>query len=96
MSDRLTISMDVIAVNKDTAIEILESILNEHVDEVWEYYKEGYWDKDDFRFEPEEGYDCIEGFRKWDFDEYMNGAYHYGFVLGLEHAIRHIRYAEEE
>ena len=88
--------MDVIAVNKDTAIEILESILNEHVDEVWEYYKEGYWDKDDFRFEPEEGYDCIEGFRKWDFDQYMNGAYHYGFVLGLEEAIRHIRNADKE
>ena len=96
MSDRLTISMDVIAVNKDTAIEIINNILNEHIDEVWEYYKEGYWDKDDFRFEPEEAYDCIEGFRKWDFDQYMNGAYQYGFVLGLEHAIRHIRIAEEE
>ena len=52
--------------------------------------------KDDFRNEPEEGYDCIESFRKWDFDPYMNGAYHYGFVLGLEHAIRHLRYADEE
>ena len=88
--------MAVIAVNKDKAVEILESILKEHIDEVWEYYKEGYWDKDDFRFEPEEGYDCIEGFRKWDFDQYMNGAYHYGFVLGLEEAIRHIRNASEE
>ena len=96
MSDRLTISMDVIVVNKDKILKIIEDILNEHVDEVWEYYKEGYWDKDDFRFEPEVGYDCIENFRKWDFDEYMNGAYHYGFVLGLEHVIRHIRYAEEE
>ena len=95
MSDRLTISMDVIAVNKDTAIEIIESILKEHTDEVWEYYKEGYWDKDDFRNEPEDGNDCIEGFRKWDFDQYLNGAYHYGFVLGLEEAIRQIRNASE-
>ena len=80
----------------EKAIEAIEKILNEHIDEVWEYYKEGYWDKDDFRFEPEEGYDCIEGFRKWDFDQYMNGAYHYGFVLGLEEAIRQIRNASEE
>ena len=82
--------------NKDKAVKILESILNEHVDEVWEYYKEGYWDKDDFRNEPEDGNDCIQGFRKWDYDQYLNGAYHYGFVLGLEEAIRHIRYASEE
>ena len=84
-----------IAVNKDKAVEILESILNEHVDEVWEYYKEGYWDKDDFRNEPEDGNDCIQGFRKWDYDQYLNGAYHYGFVLGLEEAIRQIRYQSE-
>ena len=88
-------SISVIAVNKDKAVEIIESILNEHVDEVWEYYKEGYWDKDDFRNEPEDGNDCIESFRKWDFDPYLNGAYHYGFVLGLEEAIRQIRNASE-
>ena len=73
-------------------LEIIEKILNEHINEVWEYYKEGYWDKDDFRHEPEDGNDCIQGFRKWDFDQYMNGAYHYGFVLGLEMAVRHIGY----
>lgn len=77
-------------------LEIINKILNEHLDEVWEYYKDGYWSKDDLRFEPEDGQDCIESFRKWDFDEYMNGAYHYGFVLGLEMAIRHIRYEEQE
>ena len=88
-------SISVIAVNKDKAVEIIESILKEHVDEVWEYYKEGYWDKDDFRNEPEDGNDCIQGFRKWDYDQYLNGAYHYGFVLGLEEAIRHIRYESE-
>ena len=88
-------SISVIAVNKDKAVEILESILNEHLDEVWEYYKEGYWDKDDFRNEPEDGNDCIQGFRKWDYDQYLNGAYHYGFVLGLEEAIRQIRYQSE-
>lgn len=88
-------SISVIAVNKDKAVEILESILNEHIDEVWEYYKEGYWDKDDFRNEPEDGNDCIQGFRKWDYDQYLNGAYHYGFVLGLEEAIRQIRYQSE-
>ena len=80
----------------EKAIEAIEKILNEHIDEVWEYYQDGYWSKDDFRFEPEDGNDCIESFRKWDFDQYMNGAYHYGFVLGLEMAIRHIRYEEEE
>lgn len=79
----------------EKAIETIEKILNEHIDEVWEYYKDGYWSEDDFRFEPEDGQDCIESFRKWDFDQYMNGAYHYGFVLGLEMAIRHIRYEEE-
>tara|TARA_Y100000114_G_scaffold61571_1_gene56464 strand:- start:98 stop:331 length:234 start_codon:yes stop_codon:yes gene_type:complete len=63
--------------------EILEKIIEEHEAQVWEYYKEGYWDKDDFRNEPEDGHDCIEGFRKWDFDQYMNGAYHYGFILGV-------------
>ena len=63
--------------------EILEKIIEEHEAEVWDYYKEGYWDKDDFRNEPEDGHDCIEGFRKWDFDQYMNGAYHYGFILGV-------------
>ena len=88
-------SISVIAVNKDKAVEILESILNEHIDEVWEYYKEGYWDKDDFRNEPEDGNDCIQGFRKWDYDQYLNGAYHYGFVLGLEEAISQIRYQSE-
>ena len=88
-------SISVIAVNKDKAVEILESILNEHIDEVWEYYKEGYWDKDDFRNEPEDGNDCIQGFRKWDYAQYLNGAYHYGFVLGLEEAIRQIRYQSE-
>ena len=88
-------SISVIAVNKDKAVEILESILNEHIDEVWEYYKEVYWDKDDFRNEPEDGNDCIQGFRKWDYDQYLNGAYHYGFVLGLEEAIRQIRYQSE-
>ena len=88
-------SISVIAVNKDKAVEVLESILNEHIDEVWEYYKEGYWDKDDFRNEPEDGNDCIQGFRKWDYDQYLNGAYHYGFVLGLEEAIRQIRYQSE-
>jgi|TARA_B100000902_G_scaffold35672_1_gene42832 hypothetical protein len=82
--------------NKDKAVEIVESIINEHVDEVWEYYKDGYWDRDDFRNEPEDGNDCIESFRKWDFDQYLNGAYHYGFVLGLEEAIRQIRNASEE
>lgn len=84
-----------IVVNKDKIIKIIEDILNEHVDEVWEYYKEGYWDKDDFRNEPEDGNDCIQGFRKWDYDQYLNGAYHYGFVLGLEEAIRQIRYQSE-
>jgi len=79
----------------EKAIETIEKILNEHLDEVWEYYQDGYWSKDDFRHEPEDGQDCIEGFRKWDFDQYLNGAYHYGFVLGLEMAIRHIRYEEE-
>jgi len=79
-------------VNKDKALEVINKILNEHLDEVWEYYQDGYWNKDDLRFEPEDGQDCIESFRKWDFDEYMNGAYHYGFVLGLEEAIRHISY----
>ena len=88
-------SISVIAVNKDKAVEILESILNEHIDEVWEYYKEGYWDKDDFRNEPEDCNDCIQGFRKWDYDQYLNGANHYGFVLGLEEAIRQIRYQSE-
>ena len=88
-------SISVIAVNKDKAVEILESILNEHIDEVWEYQKEGYWDKDDFKNEPEDGNDCIQGFRKWDYDQYLNGAYHYGFVLGLEEAIRQIRYQSE-
>ena len=88
-------SISVIAVNKDKAVEILESILNEHIDEVWEYYKEGYWDKDDFRNEPEDGNDCIQGFRKWDYDQYLTGAYLYGFVLGLEEAIRQIRYQSE-
>ena len=73
---------------------IIENILNEHIDEVWEYYQDGYWSKDDFRFEPEDGQDCIESFRKWDFDQYMNGAYHYGFVLGLETALRHISYEQ--
>ena len=63
--------------------EILEKLIGEHEAQVWEYYKEGYWDKDDFRNEPEDGHDCIEGFRKWDFDQYMNGAYHYGFILGV-------------
>ena len=80
----------------EKAIKVIEKILNEHLDEVWEYYQHGYWSKDDFRHEPEDGQDCIEGFRKWDFDSYLNGAYHYGFVLGLEMAIRHIRYEEEE
>ena len=70
--------------------EILEKLIEEHEAEVWEYYKEGYWDKSDFRFEPEDGNDCIEGFRKWDFDPYLNGAYHYGFVLGVREAIRRI------
>ena len=79
----------------EKAIEAIEKILNEHIDEVWEYYQDGYWSKDDFRFEPEDGNDCIESFRKWDFDQYMNGAYHYGFVLGLEMAIRHIHYEAE-
>ena len=73
-------------------LEIINKILNEHIDMVWEYYKEGYWDKDDFRHEPEDGNDCVEGFRKWDFDQYLNGAYHYGFVLGLETAISQIEY----
>ena len=73
-------------------LEIINKILNEHIDMVWEYYKEGYWDKDDFRNEPEDGNDCVEGFRKWDFDQYLNGAYHYGFVLGLETAISQIEY----
>ena len=49
--------------------EILQKIIDEHEAQVWEYYKEGYWDKDDFRNEPEDGHDCIEGFRKWDFDQ---------------------------
>lgn len=78
------------------AMLIIEGIRNEHIEEVWEYYKDGYWSKDDFRYEPEDGFECIESFRKWDFDEYMNGAYHYGFVLGLETALRHISYEQHK
>ncbi len=78
------------------AMLIIEALRNEHIEEVWEYYKDGYWNKDDLRFEPEDGQDCIESFRKWDFDEYMNGAYHYGFVLGLETALRHISYEQHK
>ena len=78
------------------AMLIIEAIRNEHIEEVWEYYKDGYWSKDDFRYEPEDGFECIESFRKWDFDEYMNGAYHYGFVLGLETALRHISYEQHK
>ena len=80
----------------EKAIEVIKEILNEHLDEVWEYYEQGYWSKGDMRFEPENGEEVVENFRKWDFDEYLNGAYHYGFVLGLEMAIRHIRYVAEE
>ena len=80
----------------EKAIEVINKILNEHLDEVWEYYQDGYWDKDDFRFEPEDGGEVVDGFRKWDFDSYLNGAYHYGFVLGLEEAIRYISSASEE
>ena len=78
------------------AMLIIEAIRNEHIEEVWEYYKDGYWSKDDFRYEPEDGFECIESFRKWDFDQYMNGAYHYGFVLGLETALRHISYEQHK
>ena len=78
------------------AMLIIEGIRNEHIEEVWEYYKDGYWSKDDFRYEPEDGFECIESFRKWDFDQYMNGAYHYGFVLGLETALRHISYEQHK
>ena len=78
------------------AMLIIEGIRNEHIEEVYEYYKDGYWSKDDFRYEPEDGFECIESFRKWDFDEYMNGAYHYGFVLGLETALRHISYEQHK
>ena len=78
------------------AMLIIEGIRNQHIEEVWEYYKDGYWSKDDFRYEPEDGFECIESFRKWDFDEYMNGAYHYGFVLGLETALRHISYEQHK
>ena len=70
--------------------EILEKLIEEHKAEVWEYYKDGYWNKSDFRNEPEDGNDCIESFRNWDFDEYMNGAYHFGFVLGVREAIEKI------
>ena len=80
----------------EKAIEVINKILNQHLDEVWEYYEQGYWSKDDFRFGPENGDEVIDGFRKWDFDEYLNGAYHYGFVLGLEMAIRHIGYEADE
>tara|TARA_R100001509_G_scaffold90053_1_gene51700 strand:+ start:380 stop:694 length:315 start_codon:yes stop_codon:yes gene_type:complete len=72
---------------KEIQKEILEKVIEEHEAEVWEFYKDDYWSKDDFRFEPENGADCIEGFRKWDFDQYMNGAYHYGFVLGIRTAM---------
>ena len=78
--------------NKDKALEIMNNILNEHIDMVWEYYEQGYWSKDDMRFEPEDGGEVVDNFRKWDFDEYLNGAYHYGFVLGLETAISQIHY----
>ena len=78
------------------AMLIIEGIRNEHIEEVYEYYKDGYWSKDDFRYEPEDGFECIESFRKWDFDQYMNGAYHYGFVLGLETALRHISYEQHK
>ena len=76
--------------------EILEKLIEEHEAEVWEYYKDGYWSKGDFRYEPESGADCIEGFRKWDFDEYMNGAYHYGFVLGVREAMSRIGEINED
>lgn len=72
---------------KEIQKEILEKVIEEHEAEVWEFYQDDYWSKDDFRFEPENGEDCVEGFRNWDFDQYMNGAYHYGFVLGVRIAM---------
>ena len=72
---------------KEIQKEILEKVIEEHEAEVWEVYQDDYWSKDDFRFEPENGEDCVEGFRNWDFDQYMNGAYHYGFVLGVRIAM---------
>jgi len=75
---------------KENIIDILEKVIREHEAEVFEYYKEGYWGKGDFRYEPESGQECIDGFRKWEFDEYMNGAYHYGFVLGVREAMSRI------
>ena len=72
---------------KEIQKEILEKVIEGHEAEVWEFYKDDYWSEGDFRWEPESGADCIEGFRKWDFDQYMNGAYHYGFVLGVRTAM---------
>ena len=72
---------------KEIQKEILEKVIEEHEAEVWEFYQDDQWSKDDFRFEPENGEDCVEGFRNWDFDQYMNGAYHYGFVLGVRIAM---------
>ena len=43
----------------EKAIEVIEKILNEHLDEVWEYYEQGYWSKDDMRFEPEDGSEVL-------------------------------------
>ena len=65
---------------KEIQKEILEKVIEEHEAEVWEFYQDDYWSKDDFRFEPENGEDCVEGFRNWDFDQYMNGAYHLSLI----------------